>query len=162
MMVNGTNDKVLEMHDFIRTKLAAEESAWIATHAILESFRKDLEKRDHYLVAKPEIVEKQLKLIATDNSPITNILMRIRDAQAYPEYMTPQLKASIVKLRSKILAKSGNIDKLVNQPDNYELLDEFRGMIRSICDATGASVENISKQMSNELPPGNKALLELF
>ena len=150
------------MHDLVRTKLAAEESAWIATHAILEGFRQDLAKRDHYLVAKPEIVEKQLTLVATDGSPLTNILLRIRDAQDYPEYMTPQLNASITKLRNMILAKAGDIDKLVNQPDNYELLDEFRGIIRSICDTTGVSVEELSKRISSKLPVGNKAFLELL
>ena len=76
--------------------------------------------------------------------------------------MTPQLNASITKLRNMILAKAGDIDKLVNQPDNYELLDEFRGIIRSICDATGVSVEELSKRISSKLPLGNKAFLELL
>jgi hypothetical protein len=162
MMTKGVSDNVIEMHDFIRTKLAAEESSWIATHAILENFRKNLVNRDKYLVTRPEIVEKQLTLVATDDSTLANLLLRIRDAQAYPEYMTPQLNGKMISVRNMILTKTGNLDQLVNQPDNYELLDEFRGMIRSICDATGASIDELCKRMEQELPAGNNALLEVF
>jgi hypothetical protein len=162
MIANQVSENVLEKRDEERNQLAKEESAWIATHAILENFRKDATLRDNYLISKPEIIEKHLSMIATDNSPLTNILQRIQDAKNYPEYFSPQLQAGITKLRNKILAQMGDIKQLINQPDNYELLDEFRGIIRSICDASDTAVEDLAKVMSSELPAGNNKLLELL
>jgi hypothetical protein len=48
-------------------------------------------------------------------------------------------------------------------PDDYQLLDEFRGLIRSVCDATNTTIEDLSEAMNTELQ-GTKivnALLEI-
>lgn len=162
LISNQASDSVLEQREEERHQLANEESAWIATHAILENFRKDASLRDNYLISKPEIIEKHVSMIATNDSPLTNILHRIQDAKNYPEYFSPQLQAGITKLRNKILAQMGDIEQLVNQPDDYELLDEFRGIIRGVCDATDTTLEELAKVMDSELPVGNKKLQGLL
>lgn len=156
------NETIIEQHEVERNKIASEEAAWIATSAILEEFRKNIENRDDYLVGKPEIIEKQLQQISSPSSPLTEVLTRIRDAQSYPEYFTPQLQASITRLRNRILAQSGDINAIVNQPAGYDLLDEFRGIIRGICDAANTTVEDLSRAMKKDLPDGNQLLLEIL
>lgn len=159
----NSHESVLEQLENDRDIIAKEESAWIATAVILEEFRLHSGMRQSYLAGKPEIIEKHLERIATERSPLTDILIRVRDAKSYPEYFTPQLKASLIPLRDKILMQSGDIDRALNKPTDYLLLDEFRGIIRSICDASGKSIEDIGNIFNTELPARNNiSFLEIM
>jgi hypothetical protein len=162
MLINGNHCSEAALNDMEirRNRIASEEAGWIAAYIILEEFRKDSSKRDRYLVRKPEIIEKHLESVTTIQSPLTTILLRVRDAKQYPEYFTPQLKANIIKLRNKILALNNDVERIINQPTDYTLLDDFRGIIRSICDATETSIDVMRDSLSCDLPEQNINLLE--
>ncbi len=141
----------------------ANLAGWVVSLNILEDMRKDIATRHKFLVAKPEIIEQQIQRISTKSHPMTNLLLRVQDAVSYPEYFTPQLKASMTKFRNLILARTGNFDLIFKQPNGYAQLEEFRGIIRSVLETTDLSIEDLQSLMNSELPlPANRIpLLEV-
>ncbi|WOX07033.1 hypothetical protein [Microbulbifer pacificus] len=162
LKAQGVSENILANFDKDRHGLANEVAAWIASFTILEQFRKDSRTRDKYLIKKPDIIEKNLEVMKAGSDELSSILIRVRDAQLYPEFFTEQLNSNLVKLRNKILAKNGDIDRLINQPTGYSQLDEFRGIIRGICDHANVSVEGLFNFMLSEPPSGNPSLIEIL
>jgi flagellar biosynthesis regulator FlbT len=99
-----------------------------------------------------------------EDNPINALLLRIQDANEFQEYFTPQLKAQITLLRNKILIKHKQFDQLVQQPDGFDLLDEFRGLLRVFVETQGISLSEAAKRLSEPLKSsiGNIQLLEML
>jgi len=133
-----------------RKFLAAEIVAWTVTAQCLDQMYKELKTRSSYLVDKPDIVAEQLGRVVIEGNGLTYLLARIAEAKTHPEYFTPQLKHQVIAARSKLLAHTGRFNQLLQEaPKGYTILDEFRGLIRSICDTLGVSFADLALAYEN-------------
>lgn len=134
----------------LRKYYVDEISAWTVTVTCLESMASSLDHKDKWLVSKPEYLSKKLSSIKSSNE-LTNTLIRIEEAQNSDEFMTPQLKARVLIFRNKILAQSGQFQKLLEDaPTEKNLISEFKGIIKGICDITGISVAELPKALAQQ------------
>lgn len=152
IIANNASKTVIEEKEREALSKSAELTAWIVSLNILEEQRKNVAMRDRFLVGKPEIVERHIVRMATEDNPMTNLLLRVQDAINYPEYLTPQLKASMTKARNMLLVKTGQFERLLSEPKGYAQADEFRGLIRGLVETTNMSLEEIQTLMMSEVP----------
>lgn len=120
-----------------------EIAAWATTITCLETMARTLVSRDKWLVAKPQFINDQLHKLESSNE-LTNIMLRIEEAQSYTEFLTPQLKAHVAIFRNKVLAQTGQFKILLDEaPKGTALLTEFKGIIKGICDVTGVGIQQL-------------------
>lgn len=144
-----------------------EIAAWAISVNVLEHMAETLKHRDTWLVDKPEFITKELQGFEASNE-LTNLLVRIEEAQGHQEFMTPQLKAKVMQFRNKVLVKTGQFQQLMNETSSSTaLMAEFKGIIKSVCDITGIGVNELPQALekqTNELAPalrGSVGLVEL-
>ncbi|WP_370259820.1 hypothetical protein [Idiomarina sp.] len=152
----GAEISALKVREGEVETVSRELAAWVYTHEILESNLKTLRERNvrepqSFFVAKPDMLMEHFAEGKVDNDDISRLLVRINDAKSFKEYFTPQLKAQINKIRKKILIKEKDFSRLINEPAGYDLLDEFRGILRAYVDARGISLKEASRQLSEPL-----------
>lgn len=152
MIINNASKSVIEIQEHKNLQKSAEITAWVVSLNILEENRKNLATKDNFLIGKPEIVEKYIVQMVTENNPMTNLLLRVQDAINYPQYLTPQLKASMTKCRNMLLIKTGQFEQLLNEPKGYDQVDEFRGLIRGMLETTNLSFDQLQELMMTEVP----------
>tara|TARA_R110000765_G_scaffold426679_1_gene543341 strand:- start:7335 stop:10424 length:3090 start_codon:yes stop_codon:yes gene_type:complete len=129
---------------------ANEIAAWTITVNCLEEMKKSLEHKDKWLISEPDILSKKLKNMTSSNE-LTNLLVRIEEAQNSQEFMTPQLKAKVTIFRNKVLAQSGQFQRLMADiPAGQNLISEFKGIIKSICDITGIGVNELPEALNQK------------
>jgi hypothetical protein len=147
-------------HELQSKKYYANEiAAWTTTHSLLCRMANNLSKKDQWLVEKPEIISKQLSQVkATDE--LTLALVKINDAETSATYMTPQLKAQVSKLRKKLLISTKEYEKLMVEPEGYTLLNEFKGLISTVCQLSGISIHELAYELE-KLPTGSTLALGL-
>lgn len=162
----GVDIEALEVMEQDKHKLGNELSAWTNTYDLLEKKRISLQKEcedetKEFLVAKPDILMEYFAKGEVEDNAINALLLRIQDANAFQEYFTPQLKAQITQIRNKILINQKQFDQLLEQPDGFDLIDEFRGVLRSFTEAHGISLKEATKLLSEPLktPEQNLKLL---
>ena len=108
--------------------------------------------------------EHLIKVSSTEGS-LSNLLLKASEARAHAEYFTPTLKNKLKAARSKILAHTQQYQLLLKEaPEDFTLIDEFRGQVKSICDALNINVTELSEVMQQPLaidnsPRGSLALL---
>lgn len=147
-----TSKAVIERKEFENMRKSTEITAWTVSFNILEEQRKDVSKRHKFLIGKPEIVEKYILRMTTEDNPLTNLLLRVRDAIDYPEYLTPQLKASMTKARNRLLIGTERYDLLVKEPKGYAQVDEFRGIFRGLLETLNLTMDEVQRLMVSEVP----------
>ncbi len=131
----------------LKTFYADEISAWATTITCLDSMANNLLQNDKWLVGKPEFIRSRLSTLKSSNE-LTNTLLRIEESFNYNEFMTPQLKARVTLLRNRVLAQTGQFKALLGEvPTGIDLLSEFKGIIKSICDVTGISVNDLPHEL---------------
>ncbi|ENP8415484.1 TPA: hypothetical protein KDZ66_000704 [Vibrio vulnificus] len=124
-----------------------EISAWATAITYLDSMAHNLSQNDKWLVGKPEFIRSKLTKLESSNE-LTNTLIRIEEAVSYNEFLTPQLKARVTLLRNKILAQTGQFKALLGEvPTGVDLLSQFKGIIKSICDVTGIGVNDLPHEL---------------
>lgn len=129
---------------------ANEITSWTITVNCLDQMKKSLEHKDMWLIGEPDILSKKLKSMTSSNE-LTNLLVRIEEAQNSQEFMTPQLKAKVTIFRNKILAQSGQFQRLMADiPTGQNLISEFKGIIKNICDITGIGVNELPEALDNQ------------
>ncbi|ASP46687.1 hypothetical protein [Cognaticolwellia beringensis] len=165
----GADVEALDLMENEKNQISDELAAWFYTYEILEANRAQLEDKNaknppKFLVARPDMLMKKFIKGEVEDNPISTLLLRIQDANEFQEYFTPQLKAQITQLRNKILIKQKKFDKLLQQPDGFDLLDEFRGILRAFVETQGISLSEAAKRLSEPMKPsiGNTQLLEMF
>lgn len=91
----------------------------------------DLNQKDKWLIQKPEILSITFKI--SPATQLESILCRIKEAETYAEFYTPSLKSQVQLARIKLLAFTGKFKEILDAtPNEYTLIDEFRGLIKSI------------------------------
>lgn len=145
---HGASPEALKAKDEHRKYLANEIMSWAVTVHCLEQMYQDIKSRNHFLIAKPEIVSDQLERVVVEDHTFESLLARIAEAKSHAEFFTPQLKYQVKAARNKLLAFTNNINSLMQQePSGFQLIDEFRGLIRTTCETLGVTV----KELANEL-----------
>lgn len=164
--IRALTDKTAELQDIIReakTKYenmsaytadislrkyyAGEISAWAITLTCLEQMATKLSKRNKWLTGKPDFIAEHLQKLESSNE-LTSTLIRIKEAESFQEFLTPQLKAKVAMLRNKILAQTGQFQELMGEPPTgRELLIEFKGIIKSICDITKLDISELPQAL---------------
>ena len=152
----GVDDEAIENLDKHKIAIANELSAWIYTYRILRHKLKDLQRKESngkefFLVAKPEIIKKHLRENTIADKETNELLLRIEDADMFQEYFTPQLKGKLTVIRNKLIIHSKQFDKLLEEAHGYDILDEVRGLLRSISLKEGLSQAEILFKLSKPL-----------
>ena len=134
-----------------RKQIAAELSAWLVCHQLLNQTLSDIQNKKNFLIGKPDILVQQAKVQVLKSRQVNDFLLRIADAEDYQEYYTPQLKGQIRRVTNKLLAKAGLLDEIIRLADKEDLIGEFRGAVKSICAlaniSTAELLEEIDKPM---------------
>lgn len=149
---NGASPESLVQKANRRKFLASEIISWSITAHCLEQMYKEIKSRSSFLVEKPEIVSEHLERIVLEDHTLSNLIARTAEAKSHAEYFTPQLKQQILHARNKLLAFTGNYNRMLQEaPTGFTLIDEFRGLIRSACEVLGLSLHDLSDAMKNPM-----------
>lgn len=156
----GANNDALELLEVEKDKIGDELSAWTITYDLLDSNLNELKERSSqlYFVQRPNMLLKNFESGVASNNPISELMLRISDADSFREYFTPQLKARIIKLRKQILVKHKQFDLLLQEPDGFELIDEFRGIIRAFAETHKVSLDDALKSLSEPLKQPSRGI----
>ncbi|PMN99158.1 hypothetical protein BCT21_01155 [Vibrio sp. 10N.222.55.F9] len=154
-------EKSENMKDEIEDKkfYSDEIAAWSATHSFLSKMTSDLSKKDRWLVEQPEIISQHLTQLKASNE-LTITLLKINDAEKSAAYMTPALKAKVSKLRKQLLVSTKDYKKLLQEPEGYDLLNDFKGIIATVCTLSGISLQELGDKL-NALANDSSLVLDL-
>ncbi len=149
---NGASPQSLVHKANHRKFLASEIISWGVTVHCLEQMLNDIKTRSSFLIEKPEIVSQFLERLDMPDHSLTNLIARTSEAKSHAEYFTPQLNKQIVVARNKLLAFTGDFNRMLQEaPTGFTLIDEFRGLIRSTCEVLGLSLHDLSDAMSKPM-----------
>ncbi|WP_216591996.1 hypothetical protein, partial [Streptomyces brasiliscabiei] len=74
------------------------------------------------------------------------------EAKSHAEYFTPQLDKQVKVARNKLLAFTGDFNRMLQEaPTGFTLIDEFRVLIRSTCEVLGLSLHDLNDAMSKPM-----------
>lgn len=168
----GADKAALQKMEVDVFKISRELAAWVYTAEILQHNLRNLNDRNDnvpqdFFVAKPDMLLQHFEAGRIQNNEISNLLLRIQDAKTFKEYFTPQLKSQISKIRKKLLIKERDFESLINEPTGYDLLDEFRGILRAYVESRGITLEEAAKQLAeplkiNKVRGGTQNFLEVL
>ena len=144
---NSATDESLEIIEDELLHISGELSAWVLTAKVLSNNFDGLKNR--VLINKPEMLLQQLQAIAKPNTALENLLIQCDEAAAYPDLADSSLYADVNMYRARLLTLSGSIESLFEPIEHNEILDNFRGLIRGVCIATGKSITEIAKLMED-------------
>ena len=149
---NGASPESLMQKVNRRKFLAAEIISWSITAHCLEQMHSEIKTREDFLVEKPEIVTERLERLELKEGSLSNLIARTVEAKSHAEYFTPQLDKQIQVARNKLLAFTGNFNRMLQAaPTGFTLIDEFRGLIRSTCEVLGVSIHELSDALAQPM-----------
>lgn len=155
----GADKSAMHKLDKERIDLAMEVAAWVVTYNVLEDNLKSLENKNKFIVCQPELIKEHFTKQESLPTKTSEFLLRLMDVEMFEEYFTPNLKAQITSVRHKILAKKGDFTAILNQPDDYTMLDEVRGLISSYCQLESISLH---EAVSSLLEPMKTPSIQLL
>lgn len=153
----------LEVMEQEKNRIGNEEAAWVYTYEMLKANLGALKERctngsENFFVGRPDLLMQHYAEGELENNPLNALLLRIQDASAFKEYFTPQLKAQIIQIRNKILIHQERFEQILKQPDGYELIDEFRGILRAFTETYNVSLKDAAKLLAEPLKSPNEHL----
>lgn len=149
---NGASPESLMQKVNRRKFLAAEIISWSITAHCLEQMHSEIKTRENFLVEKPEIVSERLERLELKDGSLANLIARTAEAKSHAEYFTPQLDKQIQVARNKLLAFTGNFNRMLQEaPTGFTLIDEFRGLIRSTCEVLGLSMHELNDALAQPM-----------
>ncbi|PKH20627.1 hypothetical protein BI292_03415 [Pseudomonas sp. 43NM1] len=149
---NGASPESLVQKANHRKFLASEIISWSVTAHCLEQMHSEIKTRESFLVEKPEIVSEHLERLELKEHSLSNLIARTAEAKSHAEYFTPQLNQQIKVARNKLLAFTGDFNRMLEEaPTGFTLIDEFRGLIRSTCEVLGLSLHDLSDAMNKPM-----------
>lgn len=149
---NGASVQSLSQKANHRKLLASEIISWSVTAHCLEQMHSEMKTRSNFLLERPEIISERLEKLDFGEHSLSNLIARTAEAKSQAEYFTPQLKQQIMVARNKLLAFTGDFNRMLQEaPTGYTLIDEFRGLIRSTCEALNLSLHDLSSAMDKPL-----------
>ena len=136
-----------------RVRLCEDLTGWILNEEVLESKRQQLavapERNSRWLVRRPEVLEQALQRVQVPVSATEYLLTRLGDTIAYPSLDSPQIRARLDLLRRELLARAGNLTAAFARETPVNPAAECAGVIRSLIDFTGVSIEQIAKMLED-------------
>ncbi|MHC8374156.1 hypothetical protein ACYZT2_26195 [Pseudomonas sp. MDT1-85] len=149
---NGASPQSLLQKANHRKFLASEVISWSVTAHCLEQMHSEIKTRSSFLLERPEIISERLEKLEFGNHSLSNLIARTAEAKSQAEYFTPQLKQQIMVARNKLLAFTGDFNRMLQEaPTGFTLIDEFRGLIRSTCEVLNLSLHDLSSAMDKPL-----------
>lgn len=131
--------------------LSDEIMGWSSALTVLYKMAANLNKKNKWLIEKPEFLAANLQKI-TEPSKFESLLLKISEAETYAEYFTPNLKAQIKRARMQLLAYSHQFKTMLDDvPDDYTLIDEYKGLIKSICEIANIDIDQLAKIMESPI-----------
>jgi hypothetical protein len=145
---NGASPQSLLQKANHRKFLASEIISWSVTAHCLEQMHSEIKTRSSFLLERPEIISEHLEKLDFGDQSLSNLIARTAEAKSQAEYFTPHLKQQIMVARNKLLAFTGDFNRMLQEaPTGFTLIDEFRGLIRSTCEVLGLSLHDLSTAM---------------
>jgi hypothetical protein len=106
-------------------------------------------EQESYHVDQPEMVRRHLELVTRDSSTAEFFLQRIADANAYPSFESPEIRARAAKYVQIILARAGREDDAaLLELEPFSELAAFASLIKPMADAKGLGVGAIADMLS--------------
>lgn len=131
-----------------RRFLADEIAAWTISLHCLEQMLENIKDRDHFLVERPEMVLQHIESVVFEEHSLQSLMARIAEAKNHSEFFTPQLKGQVLLARNLLIARTGDFQRALGEiPRGSKLLDEFRGIVRSICETLDLSVDQLAHEI---------------
>jgi len=158
-------NQTIEEYSNRRKFLSDEITSWTVAMYCLEQMKQSLKDKDNWLVAKPELLNEHFVKIKVEEGSLKDLLLKASEAKSHEEYFTPALKYQIKSTRMKLLAKTGQFSELLKEiPDDFTLLDEFRGQIKSICSVLNIGIDELASKLSEptSLPERTSSSLGLL
>jgi hypothetical protein len=98
------------------------------------------------------MLSKDIEKVVVKNESLESLYLKSNEALSYAEFFTPALKHQLTSARAKLLAYTGNFKELLDSaPNDYSLIDQFRGQVKSICHALGVNVHQLGDTLSKPL-----------
>lgn len=161
-IADGADPEAISPLDYEYRQLANELAAWIHTYGILKTNFENQDTRNKYFIENPELVAMRIMENENnhDRSELTIFILMLNDANEFVEYKTPNLRAQVISIASKIKMNNEKFTKALSQAGDYSLLDELRGLIKSCSDVNQIDYTRALELLLSEQPVPAHILLE--
>ncbi|HGY5247777.1 TPA: hypothetical protein ACNU2W_004045 [Aeromonas salmonicida subsp. pectinolytica] len=133
-IADGADNEAIAPLDYEYRQLANELAAWIHTYGILKNNFENKDAHDKYFMANPELVSMKIMENEGDRNELSLFILMLNDAKEFSEYHTPNLRAQIMSIASKIKMNNQAFSNALSRAGDYSILDELRGIIKSCSD----------------------------
>lgn len=133
-IADGADHEAIAPLDYEYRQLANELAAWIHTYGILKSNFENKDAHDKYFMANPDLVSMKIMENEGDRNELSLFILMLNDAKEFAEYHTPNLRAQIMSIASKIKMNNKAFSNALSRAGDYSILDELRGLIKSCSD----------------------------
>lgn len=133
-IADGADHEAIAPLDYEYRQLANELAAWIHTYGILKSNFENKDAHDKYFMANPDLVSMKIMENEGDKNELSLFILMLNDAKEFAEYHTPNLRAQIMSIASKIKMNNQAFSNALSRAGDYSILDELRGLIKSCSD----------------------------
>lgn len=133
-IADGADHEAIAPLDYEYRQLANELAAWIHTYGILKSNFENKDAHDKYFMANPDLVSMKIMENEGDKNDLSLFILMLNDAKEFAEYHTPNLRAQIMSIASKIKMNNQEFSNALSRAGDYSILDELRGLIKSCSD----------------------------
>lgn len=159
-IVDQADPEAIAPLDYDYRRLANELAAWVHTYGVLKNNFDKKEAHDKYFILNPDLVSMKIMESNCDKNELAVFILMLNDAQEFVEYNTPNLKAQIALIASKIKMNNQLFSIALSQAGEYSLLDELRGIIKTCSDVYQVSYSNALEMLLREQPVPTNIQLE--
>lgn len=157
----------LEQLEDERARLCEELTGWMLNEEVLDHARQKIvagESGRRWVVQRPEIIERDLRRVATQVSENEYLLARLGECIAYPSLQSAEIRARFDLLRRELLARAGNLREAFASEIPIDPAAECAGILRTLLEYTGFSLTQLSTMLDSgwhlsELPGTSPRLL---
>lgn len=136
-----------------RERLCEELTGWVLNGEVLEVTRQRIaagQDSRAWVVQKPEIIERDLRLAAAPTSTTAYLLARLGECIAYPTLESPQIRARFELLRRELLARAGNLRAAFSSDISIDPAAECAGLLKAVIASTGLSAPELVKLLEED------------
>ncbi|MEG0007819.1 MAG: hypothetical protein RR761_07290 [Aeromonas sp.] len=151
-IADGADREAIAPLDYEYRRLANELAAWIHTYGILKNNFENKDAHDKYFVANPELVSMRIMENEGDRNELSVFILMLNDAQEFVEYHTPNLRAQVMSIASKIKMHNQAFSNALSRAGDYSILDELRGLIKSCSDVHNIGYTRALEMLLTEQP----------
>jgi len=155
---NGASDKSLSTIENMMAENASELAAWIVTSEYLSEIHRIMQEKSNghtniTLIGKPDLLKSNIKY-KTTTTELESLLVMCDEASNYPEFLSAEFELKVKKVRQQILIKTDRVHEALEDYSHQPLIDNFRGIVASICKITGLSLPELDAELKiNKVKP---------